>query len=199
MQKHEFESYTEYRNTQINLTKNKVRKGFGLSTSKSILEDIIKYHTEYKFLPLEKACCHGVRRGEELDLFEELYSQANWIGTEITPDLCDNKRIIQADFSERKPQWQYRFDLVYSNSLDHALDPEKAVSSWLDSIKGTGRLYVEWCAFHNKLSTRTKADCFAATTDEYRDLFNSLATVEDVIVSQHERRGQNHIVFVVKA
>jgi len=201
MERHEFDSYAEYVDTQVGLTRSKVKKEFGLSSSPEILNAVVQHQCVELGFPLRRGCCHGVRQGQELDFFESAAPDCHWVGTEITPELCDEERVFELDFCKRQPHWEGVFDLVYSNSLDHANDPPKAVANWLSTLSDRGRLYIEWSAFHQKLSraSRTKADCFAASIEEYQTMLNRIASVESSFQVKHPRRGHFHTVFVVTA
>ena len=121
-----------------------------------------------------------------------------WIGTEITKELCDGQKIIHADFSVPQSAWIGKFDMIYTNSLDHARYPWKTIKVWVSSLSETGRLYVEWTRWHSwlgKKDTSSIADCFAATDWEYLGLFQQAAKVEDVITIQEVKFDRR--IFVV--
>ncbi len=178
MKQHKFKSHEEYIAAQERITRHKTKikrdRGF---TSEKVVQNIVKLFD----FNVKNGLCHGVRRGQELDLFES-YFGGSWIGTEIVAELCDGKRIIHADFMDLPKDWIGRFDIVYSNSLDHARDPFKTAKTWIASLAPNGRLFVEWTVWHNKLGKKwNKADCWAASESEYLKLLDSAGTVDDVI------------------
>lgn len=167
--RHKFKDQAAYQKTQIELTAKKVRRGkANLSTSVHILETIIDTHTREVSRPIKQGLCHGVRLGQELDVFETLCPESKWYGTEINPDLCDGSRILNVDFKEVLSDWPGRFDVIYSNSLDHSDDPHATLKAWMSCLNPWGRIYLEWTKYHEKLGPgRNRADCFAAQLKEY--------------------------------
>ena len=105
--------------------------------------------------------CHGTRRGDEQAIFKQYYPECVVVGTEIAPTATQFPDTIQWDFHEIKPEWEGAADFVYSNSLDHAYDPQLAVGQWIRCLATPGYCFVEW--WGEPVPTVTPADCFRAT------------------------------------
>ncbi len=91
--------------------------------------------------------CHGTRRGLEQQWFgEELGCPV--LGTEISDTATQFPDTIQWDFHEAKDEWLGAADFVYSNSFDHAHDPEKALGSWMRCLKPGGLCILEHSTRH---------------------------------------------------
>jgi SAM-dependent methyltransferase len=86
--------------------------------------------------------CHGTRNGFEQKIFSGFFN-CEVIGTEISPTAVQFPMTVQADFHDLQPQWERRADIVYSNSLDHAYDPAKALQSWAAAVKDGGVIVLE--------------------------------------------------------
>jgi len=86
--------------------------------------------------------CHGTRSGFEQRVFKDALG-CEVIGTEISSTASQFPLTIQADFHEPQPEWDGKADLVYSNSLDHAYDPGKALRSWACSVRRGGLIVLE--------------------------------------------------------
>jgi SAM-dependent methyltransferase len=86
--------------------------------------------------------CHGTRNGFEQKVFSDFF-QCEVIGTEISPTASQFPMTVQADFHEPKPEWDKRADIVYSNSLDHAYDPAKALRAWAQSVRDGGVIVID--------------------------------------------------------
>lgn len=182
MQQHEFKNYETYVGAQQAHTKRKLRrKKINCFTHQRVTSAIAD---DYGDGPCDLGICHGVRAGAELDLFADAFGRGRWVGTEITPELCDGKRILERDFSKPDPEWLGAIDVIYSNSFDHARDPTVTAAAWVSCLRPkSGRLYIEWTRWHEKLGVRgNKADCFAATADECRTLLASVGCVERVLI-----------------
>lgn len=91
--------------------------------------------------------CHGTRAGYEQAWFAEELN-CDVIGTEISPDAASTARTIVWDFHETNPDWHSQADFIYSNSFDHAYDPEKCLRAWFDALKPKGMLILEHTSGH---------------------------------------------------
>ncbi len=188
MEQHEFQTDRQYLRAQRGVTLQKIKKPFNkVFTSKKTVAEIYHHNCDKSEFSVDKGLCHGVRNGGELDLFEGEFG-VDWIGTEIVKELCDGRRIIQADFSKYREEWLGAFGLIYSNSFDHARCPEETLEVWLKQLKTEGWLYIEWTRWHAKLGTgRNKADCFAAERKEYRKMFEAVCGHVDEIEVQEKK------------
>lgn len=128
-----------------------------------VQEENIKIISEYlqSVNPnIKRGICHGTRRGVEQQYFMK-YTNAEVFGTEISDTATDFPDTIQWDFHETKPEWIDAFDFVYSNSLDHAHDPKKALSAWMSCLKPGGLCVIEHSDTHSG-SGATELDPFGA-------------------------------------
>lgn len=108
--------------------------------------------------------CHGTRNGFEQAAFASALPGCDVLGTEIAPTAAQFPRTIQWDFHDLRPEWSGVADFVYSNSLDHAMDPRRAVSNWLRSLRPPlGVLVIEWGSEHEQSS---ETDPYGATLPE---------------------------------
>ncbi len=83
----------------------------------------------------ESICCMGSRAGVETVVFKQSYPAAEVTGVDITenifkiPPQLDIKYVLQ-DFNKLPDDWTDKYDLVFSNSLDHAFDPAATLAEW---------------------------------------------------------------------
>lgn len=110
--------------------------------------------------------CHGAFKGNEIDEFELLYPGAHIIGTDLAPESPD---VIEHDFRTEVGSWIGTYDILYSNSLDHADEPRACIRVWLDQLKDTGVAFIQWTRSH--IDVRG-GDCFGAHLHEYIMLFD---------------------------
>jgi hypothetical protein len=87
--------------------------------------------------------CHGTRNGTEQKLFKKRYPAVFVIGTEIADTAMDYENTVQHDFHNERHGWLGKFDIVYSNSWDHAVHPAAALRTWCDQLAPGGRLFLE--------------------------------------------------------
>ncbi len=57
------------------------------------------------------------------------YADGQVVGVELSPGLIRQDTWI-GSYDEMPEKWTNRFSLLYSNSIDHSLDPEKTVYEW---------------------------------------------------------------------
>ena len=123
---------------------------------------------------VRQGVCHGTRQGFEQLWFREAFGDAaDVFGTEISSTATDFPNTVQWDFHEANPDWQESMDLVYSNSWDHAYDPEKAFSAWIDTLAPGGLLMLDHSRYH--LPDRAnELDPFGAELDALKAMVSRL-------------------------
>lgn len=198
MERHTFKKHARYVNAQQTITRRRLsRDVVRCFTNPTVVGLICKHRSEIPFVG--RGLCQGVRLGQEVDMFNEALPDFEWIGTEITPECCDGKKIIEHDFTQCQPEWIGEFDAIYTNSFDHARDPFKVGRIWMSYLNAHGRLYIEWTPWHDKIGRRgNKADCFAASLGEYIELFNTVGRVEHVLTTPSGKDWGDYHVLVVR-
>ena len=101
---------------------------------------------------VRRILCHGSRNGAEMGWFRTLFAEVGpepeVTGTDISDTAGDFPDTVQWDFHETREDWVGRFDLVYTNSHDHAYDPAKAFRAWVGQLVPNGRLVIEHTTAH---------------------------------------------------
>ena len=80
---------------------------------------------------LKTIACMGIRNGNEYFETKKLFPKSKVYGI----DICDEVKNVgencyALDFNKLPIEWGNKFDLIYSNSLDHALDVKKTLKEW---------------------------------------------------------------------
>jgi len=136
----EYPDYDTYRRVQIAGNLAKLRRQFVKESHIRLLSDYLRADLP----PVRFGLCHGTRRGAEQAWFRaHLGAGAEVIGTEISDTAERYANTIRWDFHDRNPDWANRADFVYSNSWDHAFDPEKAFGAWIDALRPGGRMLLD--------------------------------------------------------
>ena len=129
-----------YRKVQTEANKMKIKNQFVPEEHVAILS---RYMLQAGAKPVS-GICHGTRRGNEQMWFRQyLGPQAEIFGTEISDTATEFPHTIQWDFHEVDPAWVGAMDMVYSNSWDHAHDPERAFTGWISCLKPGGFLMLD--------------------------------------------------------
>lgn len=133
--------YAAYRATQIHWNKAKLEKVWADDrTLEAIAADLERRG-------LRSGVCHGARNGYEVSWFRE-HLGGEVIGTDISETATQFPNMVVHDFHERRDDWVGKFDFVYTNSLDQAFDPQKALAAWSDQLAPGGCIYVEHTMQH---------------------------------------------------
>jgi len=165
-----------------------------------VTEEEVQFLSEYilKTMPnAHRGLCHGVRNNTESRLFEKFMGvKASILGTDISPTVVQYGG-TQWDFHERNPEWEGVFDFVYSNSLDHAYDPEKAIRAWLDAIHPYGVVIIQWVKGGHEFKGVIESDCFSASLEEYKDLAGKCGSLRRVLYQYHIKRAGKSVIHWV--
>ena len=126
-----------------------------------------------------KGLCHGARYGHEVDWFSERFPlpyEVDVIGTDLFTK--GHPKVYKWDFHDTNKKWIGKFDFVYSNSLDHAHDPKRALLTWIGQLTMPGRLFLQW---NDRCINTSMGDCFGAHFHEYLNLVRSVGEIDDLI------------------
>jgi len=96
----------------------------------------------------ETICCMGIRAGTEVFEFKEYCPTAEVYGVDITENVKTikthlNVHISLQDFNHLPEDWSNKFDLVFSNSLDHSFEVLETIKEWRRVTKAGGFLFLE--------------------------------------------------------
>ena len=158
-----------YRETQTAGNKRKIAQVFAVEANIAC----IAAYAEACAGPVRSVLCHGTRNGAELQWFGKCLPHARILGTDISDTANQFPNTVQWDFHERNPEWIGQFDLIYSNSWDHAHDPRRAFAAWLECLSARGLLVLEHAVNH--LPRRaTPLDPFGATVGGLRKMLEQI-------------------------
>ncbi len=136
--------YQEYRGHQIAANKAKLDRVWAENTTLSaIVQDI-----ESRNLGVHDGVCHGARNGWEVEQFNDRLA-GSVIGTDISETAEQFPDMVCHDFHEEKEEWENRFGFIYTNSLDQAFDPAKALRAWSRQLRADGVIYIEHTMAHS--------------------------------------------------
>lgn len=140
--------YEEYKQSQIVRAESKWGRKFQFEEEfKKHLNKTIDEIADFIVSP-EVIGCMGCRSGSELFEFKERFPSAKVCGVDITENINTIKKpkeveVTLNDFNHLPLDWESRFDLVFSNSLDHAYDPKETLKEWHRVARRGGFLLVE--------------------------------------------------------
>ena len=137
--------------------------------------------------------CHGTRNGAEQRYFKNMLPDAYVIGTEISDTANTFEMTVQHDFSEPKDEWIHKFDIVYSNSVDHSIDPKKTLLTWKNQLTDDGLLFIEYAEAQSICDVN---DPLEATNQEIKNMIVEAGLIIiETITKEIKHAG---LVFVCK-
>lgn len=161
MEIYEYSNYNEYVKAQTDANKRKISK---IWVNKKTIDLICKQN------PLaSKILCHGTRNAAEQKMFLENKTFAEIIGTEISSTANDFLMTVQHDFMKPNADWIGYFDIVYSNSFDHNIDPYNTLKVWKNQLDLSGKLYIDIPLDENDNRSRL-SDPLSITKEEIIDM-----------------------------
>jgi len=184
-------SYEEYKAKQTEVNKIKLQNIWVVPSN---MKDI-KNHCDKQGISVENIICHGTRNGAEIQFFNEVYPDAGIMGTEISDTATQFPNTIQWDFHDENLDWVGEFDIVYTNSWDHAYDFEKALGNWMKTLTENGRLFLDWNDDTSKAFS--EADCCGCSKEELIELLNKNYEVETDFKIDN-RHGKTAYMVVIK-
>ena len=194
---HEYNAYEEYAKIQVSENVRKIDNVWADETTLQFISEEIK-----KYRPQDKeimGLCHGTRNGFEQKYFNDTNSTFSCIGTDISETARNYPNSVVHDFHEVKNEWSNKFSFVYSNSLDHAYDPRKALTAWLDQLCSEGGLIIEHSQMHSPLAS-SKLDPFGVKADTLTHLLvNWFGHSVSIKHEDHQRQdGSISTIFFIK-
>lgn len=185
-----------YREIQIYHNKRKINKIWADEKTLQIIAD----YTKKRIPVLKSGICHGTRNGFEQRILNNLLG-IPIIGTEISDTAKKFPNTIQWDFHEQNPQWKGGFSLVYSNALDQAFNPKKALETWVEQLQEDGLLFIEHSMSHSA-SGASEMDPFGAHPMVMPYLFfdwgKDLYKLKDILRPPYKKAGKYDLwIFVI--
>lgn len=81
--------------------------------------------------------CLGTRNNHERDTFAAVLSEVNVHSLDISPESSAD---FIMDFTKFPKDWNCKYDLIYSNSIDHSYDSTSTFNEWIRVLKPGGIL-----------------------------------------------------------
>jgi hypothetical protein len=119
---------------------------------------------------MKDICCMGIRNGNEYFAFQKLdnFNGSNIYGVDICGEVTAvGKNCYVYDFNKLPKDWSDKFNMVYSNSLDHAFNVEETLNEWHRVVKNNGYIVLTLSRAKN-----TKSDLYSFEKDDVNTMFD---------------------------
>ena len=136
MNVYEYDSYEEYVDCQKKAYKKKFQNVWAEEKNIKAICDYMRPNMP-RF-----GICHGTRQGYEQRWFMQYLIDCHVVGSEIGGH--DDEYTVEWDFNKENTEWVDTFDFIYSNSFDHAFNPEKTFNVWVGQVKSGGLIIFEY-------------------------------------------------------
>lgn len=156
---YEYESYDDYIKAQKRTTDFKYGK---INYVKK--NTIIGIYEALKNKNIESILCHGTRSGTEQKLFKNSFN-CYVMGSELSEKAISAPMTTIWDFNKVNDDWIGKFDIVYTNALDHCITPVETLKVWKNQLKESGRLCIDWSNHQNGKGV-TSSDPLNASEEE---------------------------------
>ena len=185
----QYENYEHYVKAQTDGNKLKIKNVYVEQKAVDLVADL---HG-----PSKSVLCHGTRNGAELRMFQSKYPEAEVLGTEISDTATQFPNTVQWDFTHQWNEWLGHWDVVYTNSFDHSMDPQATLGTWRDQLSPEGRLYVDY-DFASKHNFSREMDPLEVSKDDIRGLFKEVGL--EVVSETDYKKGKvvDGIIFQLK-
>jgi hypothetical protein len=142
---------SEYKSTQIKRHAQYVSKKRGVAQYNRVYQLTEKY-----FSPANNWLCLGSRNNWEKDAFSKL------AGSECLTESLDIAPASKADYimdinNPVPAEFLEKWDVVYTNALDHAIEAGNTLLNWMTTLKKNGVFLLHWSSYPSV----SKADCCA--------------------------------------
>jgi hypothetical protein len=136
--------YDHYRKLQEYHNRRKINEVWADESTLRVVADYVKKLVGKP----ARGLCHGTRNGFEQRVLSEMLN-VPVIGTDISPTAAEFPNSVHWDFHEPNPDWVGQFSFIYSNSLDQAFDPRKALDTWVQQLDPrSGLIFIEHTMSH---------------------------------------------------
>ena len=119
--------------------------------------------------------------------FNKIVNQINVFGVEINPIAKRSDTLIES-FDNLPKDWENKYDLIYSNSFDQSMNPEKTAIEWKRILKNNGLIIFSFT--YDKMPTESDP-IGGMTFENVSDLFGG-----EIIY--YDKSGSNYSDLILR-
>ena len=127
-----YANYKEYVSSQVKRWKSQRKKVKPFEYYKNIVRPLFDFVDKDK---ISTVICQGVRNDNEVQCMRKIFKKSTVYGTDISYE-SHAQNIYRLDFSKCPEDWGKKFDLLFSNSIDHSYIGEDILKEWVRITRG---------------------------------------------------------------
>ena len=127
--------------------------------------------------------CHGSRNGMEVRWFGEEFPEALVLGTDISHTATDFPNQVQWDMQKENPNWIGKWDMVYTNSLDHVTDFHGTLQTIYDQLTILGLFILDYTIWRDNSIKPSISDALDVS---YKELKRGLRVADFEVIQENQ-------------
>lgn len=158
--------------------------------------DVLYYEKISETIKKHSGCssemiCLGTRNNHERDSFKKLLPDSDVYSLDISEKSGSD---FICDFNFLPEEWTDKWEIVFSNSIDHAINATDVFFEWLRIVKPEGMLVL---GFSIGLDKPESTDCNTFNKDIVNEFFSKVDDLVE-IVDSIDVQGYYHLVLKKK-
>jgi len=144
--------------------------------------------------------CHGSRNGTEVRWFGEQFPDAECLGTDISYTATDFPNQVQWDMQKENPDWIAKWDLIYTNSLDHVIDFIGTLNVICNQLSDDGLFILDYTIWDDETIKPTISDPLDVDLSEIKDglMITGLEVIQTNWYYRDREVGMKSYYFICK-
>lgn len=163
------EQYKKYTDAQINrhgLKKDKNRGELYYKRFFDVLEEFLDKNKHYEMI------CYGTRNNQERNHWKHWFNMFKYDVNVKSLDIApDSSADFILDFNKLPNDFENKWDIIFSNSIDHAPNATETFYNWTKTLKIDGILVIFFCC---GVGTAFAADCSVFDGATIKDFFGDV-------------------------
>ena len=144
----------------------------------------------------------GTRNEREKDVFDRLFNRNDMKNKIVNVKSLDIASTSEADyimdFNKFPNDWENKWDIIFSNSIDHCIDAGDTFKEWVRVLKPNGLLYLMFDLFV-PYDLPTEADCCVFEDGDIQKIINdnssNIITILNIKTKDDIKGNYNHLLI----
>ena len=196
MKVYEYRDYEHYMEQQTLANTNKIHN---IWISREAHSHFCKHYRKFRKDPAS-ILCHGSRNGAEVRWFGNEFPNAEVLGTDISYTATDFPNQVQWDMQKENPEWIAKWDLIYTNSLDHVTDFIGTLEVICNQLSDDGLFILDYTIWDDVTIKPSISDPLDVSLDEIKNglAFAGLELIQTNWYRRNEELDMKSYYFICR-